>query len=70
VFARNERVHSLPGTFSFEGEYSWLDDILMPAESLPFARKSAFTEGEYDSGVIYAPKSASDHALVYVKLNW
>lgn len=70
VFARNERVHSLPGTFSFEGEYSWLDDILMPAESLPFAWKSAFTEGEYDSGVIYAPKSASDHALVYVKLNW
>ncbi|MEY4667985.1 MAG: Endonuclease/Exonuclease/phosphatase family [Pseudomonadota bacterium] len=70
VFARNERVHSLPGTFSFEGEYSWLDDILMPAESLPFAWKSAYSEGEYDSGVVYAPKSASDHALVYVKLNW
>jgi endonuclease/exonuclease/phosphatase family metal-dependent hydrolase len=70
VFARNERVHSLPGTFSYEGEYSWLDDILMPAESLPFAWKSPFREGEYDSGVVYAPKSASDHALVYVKLNW
>ena len=70
VFARNQRVHSLPGTFSYEGEYSWLDDILMPAESLPFAWKSPYTEGEYDSGVVYAPKSASDHALVYVKLNW
>lgn len=70
VFARNERVHSLPGTFSYEGEYSWLDDILMPAESLPFAWKSPFREAEYDSGVVYAPKSASDHALVYVKLNW
>jgi len=70
VFARNERVHSLPGTFSYEGEYSWLDDILMPAESLPFAWKSPYHEGEYDSGVVYAPKSASDHALVYVKLNW
>jgi predicted extracellular nuclease len=70
VFARNERVHSLPGTFSYEGEYSWLDDILMPAESLPFAWKSPFREGEFDSGVVYAPKSASDHALVYVKLNW
>jgi predicted extracellular nuclease len=70
VFARNERVHSLPGTFSYEGEYSWLDDILMPTESLPFALKSAYSEGEYDSGVVYAPKSASDHALVYVKLNW
>ena len=70
VFIGNERVHSLPGTFSYEGEYSWLDDILMPAESLPFAWKSPFKEGQYDSGVIYAPKSASDHALVYVKLNW
>ena len=70
VFIRNERVHSLPGTFSFEGEYSWLDDILMPAESLPFAWKSPYKEGQYDSGVIYSPKSASDHALVYVKLNW
>ncbi|MEN9846467.1 MAG: hypothetical protein RIS36_1614 [Pseudomonadota bacterium] len=70
VFARNERVHSLPGTFSYEGEYSWLDDILMPAESLPFAWKSPYLEGEYDSGVVYAPKNASDHALVYVKLNW
>ena len=70
VFARNQRVHSLPGTFSYEGEYSWLDDILMPAESLPFAWKSPYVEGEYDSGVVYAPKNASDHALVYVKLNW
>jgi hypothetical protein len=70
VFVQNERVHSLPGTFSYEGEYSWLDDILMPAESLSFAWKTAFSEGEYDSGVIYTPKDASDHALVYVKLNW
>lgn len=70
VFARNERVHSFPGTFSYEGEYSWLDDIMMPAESLPFAWKSPFRESEFDSGVVYAPKGASDHALVYVKLNW
>lgn len=70
VFARNERVHSLPGTFSYEGEYSWLDDILMPAESLPFAWKTPFREGEYDSGVIYSPKNASDHALIYARLNW
>ena len=70
VFARNERVQSLPGTFSYQGEYSWLDDILMPAESLPYAWSSAFTEGRYNSGVVYHPKGASDHAMVYVKLNW
>jgi endonuclease/exonuclease/phosphatase family metal-dependent hydrolase len=70
VFARNERVQSLPGTFAYQGEYSWLDDILMPAESLPYAWSSAFSEGRYNSGVVYNPKAASDHAMVYVKLNW
>lgn len=70
VFENNKAVHSLPGTFNYQGEYSWLDDIMMPAESLPYAWRSAFTEGEYDSGVVYEPKNASDHALVYVKLNW
>jgi len=70
VFARNERVHSIPGTFSYQGEYSWLDDILMPAESLPTAWKTAASEGRYDSGVVYNPKEASDHAMVYVNLNW
>jgi hypothetical protein len=70
VFARSERSKQYPGTFSYENEYSWLDDILMPAESLPYAWRSAFKEGVYDSGVVYAPKSASDHALVYVRLNW
>ena len=70
VFARNERSKQVPGTFSYQGEYSWLDDILMPAESLPYAWRSAFKEGVYDSGVVYNPKGASDHALVYVRLNW
>lgn len=70
VFASKERAASVPGTFSYKGEYSWLDDIMMPAESLVFAWKSAFKEGVYDSGVVYAPKDASDHALVYVRLNW
>ena len=70
VFARNERSNQVPGTFSYQGEYSWLDDILMPAESLSYAWRSAFKEGVYDSGVVYNPKGASDHALVYVRLNW
>ena len=70
VFARNERSKQVPGTFSYQGEYSWLDDILMPAESLSYAWRSAFKEGVYDSGVVYNPKGASDHALVYVRLNW
>ena len=59
-----------PGTFEHKGVYSWLDDILMPQESLRYAAVSADTVPDYDSGVVYEPQKASDHALVYVKLNW
>lgn len=70
VLTTNDAVRGIPGTFSYKGEYSWLDDILMPAESLRFAWKTAFSEGEYESGLVQTPQQASDHALVYVKLNW
>jgi hypothetical protein len=70
VLTANPTTRSLPGTFSYKGEYSWLDEILMPGEGLPFAWESAVSEGRYASGVVYTPKDASDHALVWVKLNW
>jgi hypothetical protein len=70
VLTTDASVSALPGTFNYKGEYSWLDDILMPAESLRFAWKTAFSEGEYESGLVQTPQQASDHALVYVKLNW
>jgi hypothetical protein len=70
VVTSNESLKGLPGTFVYKGEYSWLDDILMPAESLRFAWRTAYSEGEYDSGVVSTPKDASDHAMVYTKLNW
>ena len=70
VLLGDPEVRTRPGTFTFKNVYSWIDDIMMPAESLPFAWKDAVTEGRYESGVVYEPKDASDHALVYVKLNW
>ena len=70
VLTSNSAVRSYQGTYSYKGEYSWLDDIIMPAESLRYAWRTAFSEGEYESGVIYSPETASDHALVYVMLNW
>jgi len=70
VLTSNARVASYPGTFNYKGEYSWLDEIALPAESLRYAWQSAFSEGEYSSGVVYEPPGASDHAMVYVKLNW
>ena len=70
VVTSNESLKGLPGTFVYKGEYSWLDDIVMPAESLRFAWRTAYSEGEYDSGVVSTPKDASDHAMVYTKLNW
>lgn len=70
VVTSNEMLQSVPGTFSYKGEYSWLDDILMPAESLRYAWRTAYSEGRFDSGVVRTPGDASDHAMVYVKLNW
>jgi hypothetical protein len=70
VLTSNAGVSTYPGTFSYKGEYSWIDEIALPAESLRYAWQTAFSEGEYASGVIYEPEGASDHALVYVKLNW
>jgi hypothetical protein len=70
VLTTSRSVLSLPGTFEYKGEYSWLDDILMPAESLVYVWKSAYSDAKYSSGVLYKPKEASDHAMVYTKLNW
>ena len=58
------------GTYKYKGVHSWLDDILLPAESLPFAWQSYANEGDYDSGVYYLPEGGSDHALAWVRLNW
>ena len=70
VLTGNPKTKSLPGTFKYKDEYSWLDDILMPAESMPFSWVDAASEGISDSGVIYEEPEASDHAMVYVNLNW
>ncbi len=70
VISSNKMLQSYPGTFVYKGEYSWLDDILMPAESLRYAWRTAYSEGDFSSGIVNAPKDASDHSMVYVKLNW
>lgn len=70
VLTTNPYSRNIPGTYLYKKEYSWLDDIIMPAESLPFAWRTATSEGEYESGVVTEPKGASDHALVYMRLNW
>jgi hypothetical protein len=70
VLTSNRSVFSLPGTFLYKDEYSWLDDILMPAESLRYCWKTASSEGSYNSGVVYSPKNASDHAMVWAALNF
>ena len=59
-----------PGTYTYKNVFSFIDDILLPAESLPFAWASYDKAGDYDSGIVYNPKAASDHAMVYVRLNW
>lgn len=70
VLTRDPQVRQLEGTHRFKKSYSWLDDILLPSASLRYAIENPAREGDFSSGVVFEPKGASDHALVWVKLNW
>lgn len=70
VMTGDPQIKLLAGTYIYKNVYSWLDDILLPAESLPFAWAEYDKPGDYASGMIKEPKEASDHALIYVRLNW
>ena len=70
VLTSDPQTKLLPGTFSYKKEFSWIDDILMPAESLPLAWEDPGVAGDFRSGIIYNPSGASDHALVWASLNW
>ncbi len=70
VLTTDPATGKLQGTFKYGKTFSWLDEILLPTESLPFALENPNVEGDYASGVVYDPKEASDHAMVWVDLNW
>jgi hypothetical protein len=70
VLTQGAAIKKHPGTYSYKNSYSWLDDILVPQETLPVAWTAATSDGDYNAGVVYSPAEASDHALVYVRLNW
>lgn len=69
VLLNDPHTKHLSGTYRFRNVYSWLDDILLPIESLNFALVDPSREGDYASGVVYSFPEASDHALVYVRLD-
>ena len=70
VLTSDPQTKLLSGTFSYKNEFSWIDDILMPAANLPLAWENPGVAGDFMSGVIYKPSAASDHALVWASLNW
>ncbi len=70
VLTGDPQVKNLPGTYVFKNVSSWLDDILLPAESLAFVNAKFGQEGDYDSGVVTEFGNASDHAMVYTRFNW
>ena len=70
VLTGDPQSTGLPGTYLYNKVYSWLDDILMPAPSLRYARSLYDREGDYDVGIIRGDSFGSDHALAYVRLNW
>lgn len=58
------------GTYYYQESASWIDDILLPQASLRHAQTSVFNQDNYDSGTVSKPKIASDHSLVFTRLNW
>lgn len=70
VLSLDPEVRGTGGTFTFKGDKSWLDEILLPQSSLPHAWSQFDREGNYNSGIVAEPEDASDHALVWVGLNW
>jgi hypothetical protein len=60
----------MPGTHKYKKVYSWLDDMIAPAATLKFARASFDSEDNFDSGVVYEPIRASDHAMTWARFNW
>jgi predicted extracellular nuclease len=70
VLTDDPGTRTQPGTFRYEGKYHWLDDILLPQESLRYAFARYDQPGRYDVGLVTEYPKASDHTMVYVKLNW
>lgn len=70
VLTEDPQTKNIKGTFVYKKVYSWLDEIIMPAESLIYAWDSSTSTGDYNSGVIWEHPEASDHAMVWVRLNW
>ncbi len=70
VLTSDPQTRNLPGTFRMNGEYSWLDEILLPHESLRFAWVRPDSEGDFASGTVSSYPEASDHSMAFVELNW
>ena len=70
VLTTDPQTKLLSGTHRYKKEYSWLDEILISQPALPAAWERFDSTGDYASGVVYEPRDASDHALVWTRLNW
>jgi endonuclease/exonuclease/phosphatase family metal-dependent hydrolase len=70
VLTTDPQTKFLTGTHRYKKEYSWLDEILIATPALPAAWERFDSTGDYASGIVYDPREASDHALVWVRLNW
>lgn len=70
VLTLDPETRGVAGSYYYKDQASWIDDILVPQPSLKYAVKSVFEEGNYDSGTVSKPRQASDHSLVFTRLNW
>jgi hypothetical protein len=70
VLLSDPGTSSQSGTYKYNGKHYWIDDILMPQSNLAYAFEKYDLPGDYDAGVIFSHPNASDHGMVWTKLNW
>jgi endonuclease/exonuclease/phosphatase family metal-dependent hydrolase len=70
VLTTDPQTKLLGGSYVYRGVNSWIDDILMPQPTLRFALTKYDEDGDYNSGTYQQYPEASDHHMIYVRLNW
>jgi hypothetical protein len=70
VIVNDKELKYQGGTYYYRKDGMWIDDILLSVPSLPYALAGSISNDNYTVGLNRSYSEASDHALVWLQLNW
>lgn len=70
VVTKDPALKAVGGTFKHGKRLQFLDDILIDTNHLVLVQKRRYSTREFNSGILFEPKEASDHALVWTRLEF